>query len=147
MEKLISRLKNYETDTSLEVNLDTHKLEQKTRNRLKQELTEALMSDLSAAFANADLNVTVVKIAKGIGLSFKTPLCDFPATIEITMKNTDVDLELEAAEYAEVSAVKAAKKQESMKAKQAKMEADAEKRERKRAERAAKEAKKLESNI
>ena len=141
MVKLSEQIQKYQNDDTLKVNYDTHKLEQKTRNRVKQELTAALLSDIAEELDDQD--VVVVRVEKGIGIAFPTPQGYFPATIEITMKATDLDVDLQAQEYAEKLQEKKAKREESLAVKRAKMESDAIKREKKRREREAKEAEKL----
>lgn len=142
MNNLSAVIESYRDDETLVVNADTHKLEQKTRNRVKRELTAGLMADL-IAMAEGLEDVVVTRMEKGIGIAFITPRGYFPATIEITMKNTDLDVQLAADEFAEKLAVKEAERQERMAAKLEKMKADEIKREAKRAERAAKEAAKM----
>lgn len=142
MNKTASVLQSFHDDETLQINFDTHKLEQKTRNRVKRELTQALLEDLQEMANDMD-DVVVTRIEKGIGLAFLTPKGYFPATIEITMKATDVDVQLAAQEFAEKIARKTAERQEKMAAKLEKMRSDEIKREAKRAERAAKEAAKL----
>lgn len=143
MQKLKETILSYRNDETLEVNYDTHKLEQKTRNRVKRELTEALLADLSSVLGDVE-DVIVTRIEKGIGIAFLTPKGLFPATIELTMKNTDLDLSEAAEQYADKLEVQAAKKAESQALKAEKAAADAIKREKKRAERAAKlEAKEI----
>ena len=143
MNKVASTLKSYHDYSSLEVIVSTHKLEQKTRNKVKKELTQALFEDLQE-MANSVGNagdVIVTRIEKGIGLAFLTPKGYFPATIEITMKSTDMDIELAAQEFADKIARKAEETKEKNEAKLEKIRADEIKREAKRAERAAKLAK------
>ena len=139
MNKTASVLQSFHDDETLQINFDTHKLEQKTRNRVKRELTQALLEDLQEMANDMD-DVVVTRIEKGIGLAFLTPKGYFPA---ITMKATDVDVQLAAQEFAEKIARKTAERQEKMAAKLEKMRSDEIKREAKRAERAAKEAAKL----
>ena len=88
-------------------------------------------------------DVIITRMEKGIGIAFITPRGYFPATIEITMKNTDLDVQMAAEEFAEKVAAKEAERAERMALKLEKMKADEIKREAKRAERAAKEAAKL----
>lgn len=148
MNKVASTLKSYHDDSSLEVIVSTHKLEQKTRNKVKKELTQALLEDLQE-MANGVGNagdVIVTRIEKGIGLAFLTPKGYFPATIEITMKSTDMDIELAAQEFADKIARKAEETKEKNEAKLEKIRADEIKREAKRAERAAKLAKLADKN-
>lgn len=141
MENLREVIQGYKEDTTIEVNHITRKLEQKSRNRIKREMTEALMKDLEGL---AD-DFVVTRVEKGVGIAILTPEGYIPATIEITMKSIDLDVQMAASEYSEKLAIKEAKKAESNAAKLEKMQADAIKREKKRAERAAKEAAKLES--
>ena len=141
MENLREVIQGYKEDTAIEVNHITHKLEQKSRNRIKREMTEALMKDLEGL---AD-DFIVTRVEKGVGIAVLTPEGYIPATIEITMKSIDLDVQMAASEYSEKLAIKEAKKAESNAAKLEKIQADAIKREKKRAERAAKEAAKLES--
>jgi hypothetical protein len=142
MKNLSAVIKSYREDDTLVVNADTHKLEQKTRNRVKRELTAGLMADL-LDMAEEMEDVIVTRMEKGIGIAFLTPRGYFPATIEITMKNTDLDVQMAAEEFAEKVAAKEAERAERMALKLEKMKADEIKREAKRAERAAKEAAKL----
>lgn len=142
MENLKNCIISYANDESLEVNYDTHKLEQKTRNRVKKELTQALLDDIKDTLGDVE-DVIVTRIEKGIGVAFITPKGLFPLTIELTMKNTTLDLNEEAVMYAEKLEAQAAKRAESQALKAEKAAADAVKREKKRAERAAKEAAKL----
>ena len=135
-------IESYREDDTLVVNADTHKLEQKTRNRVKRELTAGLMADL-LDMAEEMEDVIITRMEKGIGIAFITPRGYFPATIEITMKNTDLDVQMAAEEFAEKVAAKEAERAERMALKLEKMKADEIKREAKRAERAAKEAAKL----
>ena len=140
MDNLKNKIIEYNTDETLMVNYDTHKLEQKTRNRLKRELTQALLDDISGTLDELE-DVIVTRIEKGIGIAFLTPKGLFPLTIELTMKSTTVDLQEEAELYAEKLEAQAAKKAETDAAKAEKAASDAIKREKKRAERAVKEAK------
>ena len=142
MENLSAVIASYRDDETLVVNKDTHKLEQKTRNRIKREITQALLEDLGILAEELD-DVIVTRVEKGIGLAFRTPKGYFPATIEITMKSTDLDVQLAAQEFAEKIALKEQERSERMAAKLVKMKADEAKLEQKRAERAAKEAAKL----
>lgn len=142
MNNLLQVIESYREDDTLVVNADTHKLEQKTRNRVKRELTAGLMADL-LDMAEAMEDVIVTRMEKGIGIAFLTPRGYFPATIEITMKNTDLDVQMAAEEFAEKVKAKEAERAERMALKLEKMKADEIKREAKRAERAAKEAAKL----
>ena len=137
MSKIKELIKGYAVDETLEVNYDTHKLEQKTRNRLKRELTEALMSDIAESLDGVE-DIILTRIEKGIGLAFLTPKGVFPLTIELTMKNIDLDMKDAADTYSEKLEVQAAKRAESQALKAAKAEADAIKRDKKRAEREAK---------
>lgn len=142
MKNLSAVIESYREDDTLVVNADTHKLEQKTRNRVKRELTAGLMADL-LEMAEEMEDVIITRMEKGIGIAFITPRGYFPATIEITMKNTDLDVQMAAEEFAEKVAAKEAERAERMALKLEKMKADEIKREAKRAERAAKEAAKL----
>jgi hypothetical protein len=142
MKNLSAVIESYREDDTLVVNVDTHKLEQKTRNRVKRELTAGLMADL-LDMAEEMEDVIITRMEKGIGIAFITPRGYFPATIEITMKNTDLDVQMAAEEFAEKVAAKEAERAERMALKLEKMKADEIKREAKRAERAAKEAAKL----
>ena len=142
MKNLSVVIESYREDDTLVVNADTHKLEQKTRNRVKRELTAGLMADL-LDMAEEMEDVIITRMEKGIGIAFITPRGYFPATIEITMKNTDLDVQMAAEEFAEKVAAKEAERAERMALKLEKMKADEIKREAKRAERAAKEAAKL----
>lgn len=146
MNHLATVIASYKDDESIVVNTETSKLEQKTRNRLKRELTESLMADLMD-IADEFEGIVVTRVEKGIGLAFLTPKGWLPATIEITMKGTDLDVKMAAQEFADKVAQKAAERQERMAAKLEKMKADEIKREAKRAERAAKEAAKLAEKI
>lgn len=142
MKNLSAVVNSYREDDTLVVNYDTHKLEQKTRNRIKRELTQALLDDLTLMAEDVE-DVIITRVEKGIGIAFLTPRGYFPATIEITMKSTDLDVQLAANEYAEKIAAKEAERAERMALKLEKMKADEAKREIKRAERAAKEAAKM----
>lgn len=142
MKNLSAVIESYREDDTLVVNADTHKLEQKTRNRVKRELTAGLMADL-LDMAEEMEDVIITRMEKGIGIAFITPRGYFPATIEITMKNTDLDVQMAAEEFAEKVKAKEAERAERMALKLEKMKADEIKREAKRAERAAKEAAKL----
>lgn len=142
MKNLSAVIESYREDDTLVVNADTHKLEQKTRNRVKRELTAGLMADL-LDMAEGMEDVIITRMEKGIGIAFITPRGYFPATIEITMKNTDLDVQMAAEEFAEKVKAKEAERAERMALKLEKMKADEIKREAKRAERAAKEAAKL----
>lgn len=142
MNNLSAVISGYHDDDTLVVNYDTHKLEQKTRNKLKRELTAALLADLTEMAESVE-GMVVTRVEKGIGIAFETPRGYFPATIEITMKSTDLDVQLAAQEFAEKIAVKEAERAERMALKLEKMKADEIKREAKRAERAAKEAAKM----
>lgn len=139
MEQFKQTVKNFAADETLEVNMLTHKLEQKTRNKVKRALLQGMQDSLEAAFADED-DIIITRMEKGIGIAFPTPSGYFPATIEITMKSTDLDVQLAAEQFAEKVAAKAALRQERMALKAEKMKADEIKREKKRAERAAKEA-------
>lgn len=144
MKEFKDAVTKFENDETLEVNVFTAKLEQKTRNKVKRELLQGMLDSLNAAFAGTDVIVT--RMEKGIGIAFPTPHGYFPATIEITMKSTDLDIQLAASEYADKVAEKEARRAERGKVNAEKAERDALKREQKRAERAAKEAAKAQSN-
>lgn len=129
-------------DESLEANLDTMKLEQKTRNKCKTLITEALLADIQEALA--DVNDSIVnRVEKGIGVGIPTKCGTLPVFIEATMKSLDFEIVGAAAAFQEKKEKQAAKRAESLALKREKMEADALKREKKRAEREAKEAAKL----
>lgn len=138
MKEFKEAVEKFANDETLEVNVFTAKLEQKTRNKVKRELLQGMLDSLNAAFADSD--VVITRIEKGIGIAFPTPHGYFPATIEITMKSTDIDLEGKAQEYAEKLVEREEKRIERAKLNAEKAERDAIKREQKRAERAAKEA-------
>lgn len=129
-------------DETLEANFETMKLEQKTRNKCKTLITEAILEDLKETFADVD-GIVLARIAKGLGFGFETPVGLMPVFIETTMKGLDFGIEESAEAFEIKKAEKAAKAAESLAGKQKKMEADAIKREQKRKERAEKEAAKL----
>ena len=137
MKNLLNTIKKYKDDENIVINNESLKLEQKTRNRIKTELTESLLKDL-AEMADEAGDIIVTRIAKGIGISFDTSMGYLPATIEITMKNIDLDIEKAAEEFATKKAEKEVLRMERNAAKEEKMKADEIKREKKRAERAAK---------
>ena len=140
MKNLSAKIQSYATDDTLAVNFLTNKLEQPTRNRLKRELTAALLADLECMDIQ---DLVIERVEKGIGIAFNTPKGYIPVTIEITMKSIDKDVRKDAQEYADKLVRKEEKEQRSLEEKRAKIESDNIKREKKRAERAAKEAAKL----
>lgn len=129
-------IKSLIDNDSISINYDTHKLEQKTRNFLKSALTQALLDDMAEEIED----VIVERVEKGIGIMFMTKKGLIPAQIEITMKNTEMDMREEAKVYAEKAAEKAKRRAERRAAAEEKMIADEKKREEKRALRAAKAA-------
>lgn len=129
-------------DETLEANYTTMKLEQKTRNKCKTLITEALLADIAEALADVD-GAVIDRIEKGFGLGIPTPCGLLPVFIEATMKGLDFEIQGAAEAFVAKKAEQAAKRAESLAMKEEKMKSDAIKREQKRAEREAKEAAKL----
>lgn len=144
MKNLKKVIEDLYLDETLEANIATMKLEQKTRNKCKTAITEALLADIAETLAEIDMNFPVIaRINKGIGLGIASKnFGNMPVFIEVTMKGLDFDISEAASAYKEHITEQAVKKAESAKAKYEKAQRDAEIRERKRAEREAKEAEK-----
>lgn len=142
MNNLKEVILNLGQDESLEANYTTMKLEQKTRNKCKSLITEALLKDIAEALSEVD-GVSIDRVEKGFGLSFSTPCGTLPVFIEATMKGLDFEIADAAKAFVTKKAEQDAKKAERAADKAEKMKADAIKREAKRAEREAKEAAKL----
>lgn len=140
MKNLSATIQSYKEDENIIVNFVSNKLEQPTRNRLKRELTAALLADLEAMDVD---NIVIERVEKGIGVAFLTPKGFIPINIEITMKSIDKDVRKDAQAYADKLVKAEEKRLQTLEANRAKIEADNIKREKKRAERAAKEAAKL----
>lgn len=140
--KFKETVEQFENDESLEVNIFTSKLEQKTRNKVKGALVSSMLDSLNETFEGTGVRFT--RVEKGIGMEFPTPKGSFAATIEITMKSTDIDFAAMNQEYLEKLSVKETKRAERAAANAEKAKADEIKREIKRAERAAKALRKQE---
>lgn len=147
MEHLKEAVLAIKNDEQLIINHDTHKLEQKTRNRYKTLITEALLADINETLNQLDLpnrEVILARIEKGIGIGVSTEFGYVPVFIEASMKGLEFDIEAAAVEYREKIETKAAESAERLELKRIKMEQDAIKRERKRLERERLEAEKME---
>lgn len=139
-------IRTIKEDENLVVNYDSHKLEQKTRNRYKTLITEALLADIAHAIDELDYEddeVIFGRIEKGIGVGVWTEHGYIPIFIEASMKGLEFDIKTAAQEYKSKCELKAAEAAERLEAKQLKMAQDNIRREKKRQERERLEAEKL----
>lgn len=146
MKHLEQAIQSIRDDENLVVNYESHKLEQKTRNRYKTLITEALLADINDAISELGLgenDVILGRIEKGIGVGVNTAHGYIPIFIEASMKGLEFDITEAAKEYKEKCETKTAEAAERLEAKKIKMAEDATKREKKRLERERLEAEKL----